>query len=338
MAVPNIKTQILSFIDNCTSTPIENLIINPNWGTINFEQVKPEIEKLYSMLNHLKLLPLELLPNDIATNIYNQGTPVLQTIEQIKKFSVEQSNPVGIRANLVATLTSQINEFYKIAQSWIPYLAYQKGDVQKNIDSLTKSVKLANDTLEIAKKDAEKKSKEIDDIISAAKEASASVGVAHFTADFSKESVELEGNARLWLTATGVFASITLVLALLSLLFINMRDLTTIQLIQITTTKIIVLAILISATIWCGKIYKANKHLSIVNKHRANSLKTFQAFMKAAENEYARDAVLLETTKAIFGLSSTGYLDNDSTQLDASTKVIELIKNGSQLLSKTSSN
>ena len=174
----------------------------------------------------------------------------------------------------------------------------------------------------------------MDDIILVAREASASVGVAHFTADFSKEATDVDKLADKWLIATALFAAFTLALALFSFLFIKLPDLTTSQIIQITTTKLVVLAILISATVWCGKIYKANKHLSIINKHRANSLKTFQAFMKAAENDYARDAVLLETTKAIFSISPTGYLDNDVSNLDAGTKVIELIKNSSQIISK----
>jgi hypothetical protein len=335
MAQETIYTKILAFADNCTSNSIEELIYNTKWGSINFDVAKLDLEKLFSMLNHLKLLPIELIPNDVATNILNQGTPLLQTIEQIRKFTVEQPNPVDNRNNLTSSLKNQINEFYKITQIWIPYLAYQKGDVQKNIEILTQSVKLANKTLEDAKKDIQNKSKEIDEIISVAREASASVGVAHFTADFSKEASDVDEKANNWLKATALFAATTLILALLSLLLINIKDLTTPQLIQLTTTKLLVLAILISATIWCGKIYKANKHLSIVNKHRANSLKTFQAFMKAAENDYARDAVLLETTKAIFSLSPTGYLDNDTSQLDASTKVIELIKNGSQIITKS---
>lgn len=335
MEQETVYTKIIAFAENCTSTTIEDLIYNSKWGSINFEQAKPDLEKLFSMLNHLKLLPIELIPSDVASNILNQGTPVLQTLEQIRKFTVEQPNPVDNRNSLITSLKNQINEFYKITQIWIPYLAYQKGDVQKNIELLTQSVKFANNTLDEAKKNIQKKSKEIDEIISIAREASASVGVAHFTADFSKEASELEDKSDKWLKATALFAALTLILAVLSIFLINLKDLSTTQIIQLTTTKLLVLAILISATIWCGKIYKANKHLAVVNKHRANSLKTFQAFMKAAENDYARDAVLLETTKAIFSLSPTGYLDNDSSQLDASTKVIELIKNGSQIIPKS---
>jgi hypothetical protein len=131
MAQETIFSRILTFVDSCISTPIDKLIYNSNWGSINFEQAKKELEKLFSMLNHLKILPIELLPEDVANQILNQGTPVLQTIEQIRKFSVEQANPVNVKNNLISSLTNQINDFYKVTQIWIPYLAYQKGDVQK---------------------------------------------------------------------------------------------------------------------------------------------------------------------------------------------------------------
>ncbi|MFZ1547427.1 MAG: hypothetical protein WAT12_10065, partial [Candidatus Nitrotoga sp.] len=82
-------------------------------------------------------------------------------------------------------------------------------------------------------------------------------------------------------------------------------------------------------TIWCGRIYKALKHQSTVNKHRANALKTFQAFVKAASNDNTRDAVLIETTRSIFASSPSGYLDTTDTPSDPSTKVLEIIKGSS---------
>lgn len=330
MAQETIYSKIFTFAENCTSTTIDALIYNSNWGTINFEQAKPDLEKLFSMLNHLKLLPIDLIPNDVATNILNQGNPVLKTIEQIRQFTVEQPNPVDVKNNLTTSLKSQINEFYKITQIWIPYLAYQKGDVQKNIDLLTQSVKLANSTMDQAKKDIEKKSKEIEQIISVAREASASVGVAHFTIDFSSEADKLETASDKWLKATVISAIVTIGAAILMLFLINGENQSAFKIVQITTTKLVVLAVLLSATVWCGKIYKANKHLVTINKHRANSLKTFQAFMKATESDQARDAVLLETTRAIFGMTSTGYLDSDSSSNDVGTRIIELIKSGSK--------
>ena len=47
--------------------------------------------------------------------------------------------------------------------------------------------------------------------------------------------------------------------------------------------------------------YTAEKHLEVVNRHRQNALRTFQAFHSAAgENQETQDAVLLAATNAIF--------------------------------------
>lgn len=75
-----------------------------------------------------------------------------------------------------------------------------------------------------------------------------------------------------------------------------------------------------------SRIYKALKHQITVNKHRANALKTFQAFVKAASNDNTRDAVLIETTRSIFANSPSGYLDTTDASSDSNTKILEIIK------------
>ncbi|WP_257972008.1 hypothetical protein [Vibrio parahaemolyticus] len=77
-------------------------------------------------------------------------------------------------------------------------------------------------------------------------------------------------------------------------------------------------------------MYKATKHQAAANKFKGNSLKTFQAFVKATDDDSVRDAVLVETTRAIFNESATGYLNVDSSTTEKSTKVVEVIRTGVQ--------
>jgi hypothetical protein len=329
-----IHDELIEFTDKYTSMPIETLIRNQNWGSINFQESKDDLEKAYSILNHFKVLPIEFLDEQATKTILNQATPVGETIDSIKEFTIEQSDPVSQRTSIITQLKTRVNNFYNAAHIWIPFLAYQKGDVQRNIEELTRTVSDAKETVELGKKEIEEKSKEIDDIIVAAREASASVGVAHFTADFMTEVEQLERGAKRWLVASISSAFLTIVAAFVMLFIINGQDQSTFKIVQITTTKLVILAVLLSATVWCSKIYKSNKHLITINKHRANSLKTFQAFMKAAENVQARDAVLLETTRAIFGVTPTGYLDADISSGDLGTRIIEIIKDGSKKITE----
>jgi len=89
--------------------------------------------------------------------------------------------------------------------------------------------------------------------------------------------------------------------------------------------KLAALVVLFTATLWCGRTYKALKHLSTVNRHRALSLQTFQAFSQAASNDVTKDAVLMEATRAIFGSTATGYLDSKGGA-ESDLKIVEIAK------------
>tara|TARA_B110000908_G_C10141309_1_gene396924 strand:+ start:442 stop:999 length:558 start_codon:yes stop_codon:yes gene_type:complete len=178
------------------------------------------------------------------------------------------------------------------------------------------------------------KSGEIDKIIQAAREASASVGVAHFTADFDTEATTMETDASNWLKATITLAALSLISAIY-FLFAEPSLSTTASAIQYVSSKILILILLISATLWCGNLYKAAKHQAAANKFKGNSLKTFQAFVNATDDNAIKDAVLVETTRAIFSESATGYIANDNSGTEKSTKIIEVIKNGAQAVSAT---
>jgi hypothetical protein len=332
MANEQLITELNQLAEQCTEVSIDELISNPKWGTISFEGCRPELERAFSMLNQFKLLPTNLLPDAQASQIVQALKPLEKTLLAIRNFSIETGNPTGQRDQLITQIRSQSDQFFSAAHLYIPYLAYQKGDVQRNITELTSSAAQASQLVVATKNECSAKSEEIGKIIIAAREAAASVGVAHFTADFNAESESLESNAGVWLKATGGSAALTLFIAL-GLVFVPINsDATVAQTLQLFTSKVVILGLLFTATIWCGRLYKAAKHQAVINKHRANALRTFQAFTKAASDDGMRDAVLLETTKSIFAITQSGYLENE-TAPESGAKVVEVIRNVSQTAS-----
>lgn len=259
----------------------------------------------------------------------SQGTPIRNTVKNIREYTIEQENPSGVRDQYISQVQTQVDQFYKFAHIYVPYLAYQKGEIQNNIEQLTISVSQAKKLLENAEVETKAKSGEIESIIQAAREASASAGVAHFTADFEQESSTLEVQAKIWLKATVSLAAISLAFALY-FLFSDPDISSVAKAIQFISSKVLILVLLIMATLWCGNMYKATKHQAAANKFKGNSLKTFQAFVKATDDDSVRDAVLVETTRAIFNESATGYLNVDSSTTEKSTKVVEVIRTGIQ--------
>jgi hypothetical protein len=329
MATEALTKQFRELINECTQFSIDQILVNPDWGRITFEICRPEIDRTYAMLNQFKLLPLDLLPDGPTQQIISTLPPIKQTLDQIRAFSIELGNPIGTRDQLVNQFKNQADHFFTAAHSFIPYLAYQKGDVQRNISELTRSVEEAGKLVEYTKKDIEDKRGEIGGIIVAAREAAASVGVAHFAADFSAEAASQDQSAKRWLCAAAVLTVVTISVALVMIFVPIKPDTTSPQVLQLFTSKFIILGMLFTATIWCGRLYKATRHQSAINKHRANALRTFQAFTKAASDDTARNAVLMETTKSIFAITSSGYLENEITP-DGSLKIVEVVKHVTQ--------
>ena len=80
MATETLIKQFRDLISDCTQSPVDELLINPDWGKITFEGCRPELERTYSMLNQFKLLPLDLLPDGPTQQIVNTLPPIRQTI------------------------------------------------------------------------------------------------------------------------------------------------------------------------------------------------------------------------------------------------------------------
>lgn len=327
MAQEGAAKSLKDICERITTTTVDNLIANPDWGKVNFESARGDLNTAFSIANQLKNLPVELLPDQEFNPLIQVLTAVATRIDIIRKFSIEQGNAAQARDQLVNQLRQEVIALYSQAQARIPFLAVQRGDVRRNEESLAAAVERAQVVLKDATESAGSAKRELDEIIAAAREASASVGVAHFTVDFMNEARSMENSAKQWLWATMIVTGLTIAAAL-AFPFLLKSDLNvTLRSIELIVSKFIVISALFTAAIWCGRMYKASKHQAAVNRHRGNALKTFQAFVKATSDESTRNAVLLETTRSIFALTNTGYLDSGSESTSGgSLSILEVVK------------
>lgn len=303
---------------------IDDLVSRNEWGSINFEDAREDLDRIFAIVSHLNILPLDYLTDQAVKQIQQALNQVKNVLEKLNNFSLDQGTPTQIRDQLIAEIHSQADNFYTIATPWIPFLAYQKGDVAQNISTLTASVQEANALVESAKSDIQSKHEEIDNIVVKAREASASAGAAVFTKDFDDEATNLKTTAKQWLWATGILAIATIIFAVL-LWWVSEPTNNPWQAMQKFGSRIIVLIVLFTATLWCGRIYKALMHQAVTNRHRALSLQTFQAFSSAASDDDTRNAVLTETTRSIFATTASGYIDTEAGG-DSPLKIIEVTR------------
>jgi hypothetical protein len=320
--------RIHSAATDIQAVPIDQVVANPaKWGPISFEPARRDLELIVSMATHLSTLPIDILPDNVAEAIATALEVCRDNIKKLLAFDLKQPGNINqLQQQIISETTAYAQQLLVAAQGWIPFLAYQRGDVQRNITELTQAVQRAGQVLTEAQASASHTREEIDQIVAAAREASASAGVGVFTSDFAGEAKTLQEDANRWLWGTLTFAALTLLFALATAFVPIQRDVGNAQLIQYMSSKFVILVTLLTATVWCGRLFKAVKHQVATNNHRANALKTFQAFIKASSDDATRDAVLLETTRSIFAIAPSGYLDTSESTPDAGTKIMEIFK------------
>lgn len=303
----------------------KSMVSRPEWGSINFETSEPDFRVLFELVADLQNMPLRELPENATSEILSALPSVHQCLDKIDNFDLDQEHPSQARENLANQLHQALEGLTRVAAPWVPYLAYRRGDITRRLEQLEESLNKSRDLYNDAEVWVQNKRNEIEETSEAAREAAAHAGAAVFSKQFLDEASNQQKDATAWLTATGVLAVITLGAALAFLLFqLPTDDLSTT--IQRVALRILVIAILFTATIWCGRIYRALRHQSAVNKHRGLAISTLQAFVHAAADARTKDAVLMEATRAVFGRAPTGYVADDQTDRGQEVQFVEFGK------------
>ena len=314
------------------------------WGEFTFRNVETEIRALYVLLEGISNLPLIYLPRPHqeyytnpngppssygtkgAKDFYPKTSEVCNLFSRIESFSFNNAGGNG-RDNVTDDVKSRFDEIYNYFSNFLPILSLLEKSENFTLSELKKQAERANEICNDLTEYATEKKQEMESLMTASREITLDQGVSKHTHDFSQEVARLAKIGRGWLWATGVLASLSLGMAIVSLVlvfFVDMKE--TAQVIQYSVSKIVTLGLLFGSTIWCGKNYRAIKHQESVNQHRKNALSTFRAFVEATDDPTTKEAVLLETTRSIFAQSPSGYLSNtDSVNAD-NLKIVEMVK------------
>ena len=167
---------------------------------------------------------------------------------------------------------------------------------------------------------------EADRAVRAIQGAAGEGGVAAYTVEFDGEARDTDVRAKRWLWITGVGALLTACVTLYGLLAPEQPDsVEAWALAPFILSKLSVVVVFVAGTVWCGRIYRALLHQRTTNRHRALSLKTFQAFVEATTDERTKDAILLAAANNIFANVPTGLADQAPVN-DQGVQIVELGK------------
>jgi len=323
------RARLTSYLSELANIKPEDLVRADVLGKeLSFAKGVPYFERLLRLFQELHESNVDTLPYGQLSQLANQAQTTLQKFFQVRSFSAGTiNNPATVRDNLV----NEIADAYDSAFTQVsPAIAYS---VRKGTD-FTKLEREAQETIEVLRsKVADQETarlrmmSEIESSLEKVRRAAQEIGVAQHALHFRDEANSDSNGARKWLRATWILAILTLLFGALSFAFIYFKsgDFSPTQNVQLAIAKIIIFSVLLSATLWVGRIYKACRHNYVVNKHRQNALSTFETFAKAASDDATKSAVLLQATNCIFSAQQSGYVNQES-ETTGYTQILEIVR------------
>lgn len=171
---------------------------------------------------------------------------------------------------------------------------------------------------------------ELEETLSAAREASGARGVEAHEKAFGAAAKSYQTRSRWWLVASAVFTVVTALVVGAAGYYHLLHPPTSDASwnVQLAVSQLSMLSLLFFLVVFSGRNYRTNRHLQSVYEHRTNALGTFSAFVKAAGDDDIKNAVLLQTTQAIFTHQATGFLHRDQEVPTNPLAVLEIVRGG----------
>ena len=306
----------------------QQLISREKWGAINFEGISDEIDMVFSFAEDLRALPIQRLPDRATTDLTSCLSSIQEFLDSINKFDIGQ-NPANVRDQLQLNFRDAVEQLSRVAIPCIPYLAYVDagvtqllGEVNDKLEESKRVIRATVDSANTTVEDVESiKNQAIRHASDAkrgkekAEKAAIAFGAAKFSDEFENEAKALKSSSIKWLCVSALLAVATIGIAGV-FLFREFPDTTqnefSLVLLSVLMNRSVIIAVLFTGTLWCGRNYRALVHQATTNRHRALSLKTFKAFVDSTENAHIKDSILMATTRSIFGHAATGLVSDDA--------------------------
>lgn len=292
------------------------------WGSeLSLEDFRPEFERVFTLSRVFTDLPYHLLPDKNLDTIRRTVDEANTHLQTIISFSVATAStpPLAQIQKLGEGIATYADKITVEMAPWISFLAYQKGDVSRNINEMNQAVTTCKSLLSKAEEDIIAKQLRIEKIVQQAQDMAGDRGVSVFTEQFNTSAKDAHKEATTWLRVTAAIFSVCLIL-----LIVFIFSPPSVNDWWHWAPRAAMVAVLLTAGLWAGKSYRILRHQEATNRHKANGLKTFLAFREASDDDPAtRNAVLLETTRAIFTESPSGFVPNQGGQSESGIRIID---------------
>ena len=298
----------------------------PEWGALNFKGADGTMARLRQLVGLILDLPLDLAPDHIIQNSDSYLGTVANVLERIDQFDSEQSTGAD-RDALIAELTDSTQNTLNEIGAWIAVAGMLSGKLQEWTTQAKQTRDGLQEALSGARDYVADKRSEIEAAVDAARAASAKAGAAAFTQDFLTEADTRRTQGKKWLRASIGSAVSALLMAAWFIFGWGIEEADSAWQTAVNIGgRVMGFSVLLYAAVWCGRLVLANLHQESVNRHRANSIKTLQAFREAATDSDVKDAVVLEAARATFENVPPGFVSKGTKPSLGAIRVMETLR------------
>jgi hypothetical protein len=312
---------------------VKDLIRTEDLGReFNFSEGKYYFDRMINLFEDFSKIDLGLVPFNKLEEFTQYSSAVISHFGRVLNFQISKfgENVKQERENILKFFRTNYDKYHNDIIPYFSYSTIKSFDLEKRVEETNKTLnKLINES-KSSIDEQRKILEESKSILETIRQTASKVGVSEYASIFRDEAINNEEQAKNWFKGMIVVSIFTLGVAIFSIFFLlgeKIRTLGTPQIIQLSIGKIIILSILYYILVLCVRNYNAQRHNFIVNKHRQNSLNTFETFVKSAGKDIdTKNAILLETTRSIFLAQHSGYIKQD-IDTESPNKFIEIIRN-----------
>lgn len=304
----------------------EDTVTRRDLGSANLESLAEDAKALKEFAGRILVCSWKGIPPQVIENCSNRLEQLKNPINQIKDFNILNSNNVAHdRQVRISNFQTQWFDVYSFI---VPHLCFAESvdrdaDTQKNL--ITKFIADADAakqniiSLESSvKADQERMKKLVEEIETMARRSGVTDQAVHF-----------KTLADRYLIGAIFWAIVAIVSGVV--LYVYVKDLhattadTPVALIASLIPRLITVTLLSTALIFCIRNFSSLMHNVIVNRHRQTALSTFNTFVSSTDDPGTRNAVLIQSTQAIFSPQPSGYLKTD-TEMPQMNQVTEIVR------------
>lgn len=279
---------------------------------INFSDALIPAQRLVDLYKRVSIEALKDYPDNLLKQIMDRANADYAIFKQILDFKFQgQANPEQTQTNYINQVNATYQATFTAIKDVISYSACRTTDF-KLIEQEARGVfQGIRDKAEEITGQLEGSKEEANRILEEVRNVAAEQGVSQQAIYFKSESELHKTESENWKQLT-IGAAILLVCVSASFLFLHkwqfLAPTNNFEALQFIASKIFVFATLSYLLFLSGKNFLSHKHNEIVNRHRQNALKTYQAIVDASSTVEGKEIILAQAAYCMFSPQDTGYI------------------------------